>query len=63
MFYLTYRFNESAIITATAVHFFTTETANGPLLEFLDRNGQKHQLQASALICITPAPTSKRRSR
>jgi hypothetical protein len=58
MYYITYIFNESAIITVAAKSIAISEE----VFSFADRNGVGHQLSPDSLISIVPVRHIRRRS-
>jgi hypothetical protein len=68
MFYLTYRFNETAIITVTVralsiktLKTHEQETPLRELAEFDDAMGTRHTIESATIISIVPAPIKKRK--
>jgi hypothetical protein len=67
MFYLTYRFNETAIITVTVTRINVGYIADAEtkveraLTTFLDAMGTSHTIESATIISIVPAPVRKRK--
>lgn len=67
MFYLTYRFNESAIITVTIARILIDKPIGGDnppdylLATFTDVTGTSHTIESATIISIVPAPKPKRK--
>ena len=60
MYYITYKFNESAIITVTAREI--ASNLESDKISFTDKSDKVHTLLSSSLISILPAPRRTRRT-
>jgi hypothetical protein len=65
MYYITYQFNESAIITVTAISFSIFKPIPGEtddIMQLTDRQGTTHRLPATSLISIVPVRKVRQRA-